>query len=514
MKVPLLQWFLRGLALLGAVCVAFAQSRVWSEGPEECTIGVAAGRATRDGRPLLWKIRDAIYVNNEIRYDTLFRHKFVSVVNACNTSSWMGVNERGFAILNSNSPDLPGGNSAENGTFMRQALGTCATVADFEQLLDSTNRTRRLTQANFGVIDSTGAAAMYETGDTVYWKFDANDTGQARDGYIVRANFALNGGGSGGRERYLRSNRLLSDLLAQGGLTYRNIARAHLRDFSKGELAPFPIPYAFQAYPNMPHGYISTSISICRLASVSGTVIHGVLPAEPAKLTTMWTILGQPATSLAVPYWPVGAPPTLADGDSTAPLCDEANRLKSIVFARDSISGQLIDYVNSYLLLDGRGNGLWAQLYPIEDSIFLSTEGMLHLWRTNGVSPSEMLVAESAWADLAYSVLKNAAPPFPGRGSRGTLPEKIFLSQNYPNPFNAGTTIRFELPSRLHVRVEVFDLLGRKVRRLVDEDFQPGSYPRVWDGRSDLGTSMASGAYFCRLTSGGRVETRRMVLLR
>lgn len=154
---------------------------------EGCTIGVAAGSATSDGRPLVWKTRDSNAHDNEVVYNTMHAYKFVAVINANVLDySWMGVNNKGFAILNSYSPDLPGGSTGYgNGSIMRYALGTCATVADFEELLTTTNQTGRTTQANFGVIDATGAAAIYETSGTQYWKYDANNIAQAPNGYVL-----------------------------------------------------------------------------------------------------------------------------------------------------------------------------------------------------------------------------------------------------------------------------------------------------------------------------------------
>jgi len=153
---------------------------------EECTIGVASGRVTPDGRPLVWKTRDmASHPNNEIYFNTNSRYSFVSVVNAGGTYSWMGVNEKGFAILNSYLGDLSaGGSGLTNGLLMKTVLGVCATVADFQHFLDSTNVRGRKTQANFGVIDATGAAAIFETGGTFYRRFDANDPAQAPGGAL------------------------------------------------------------------------------------------------------------------------------------------------------------------------------------------------------------------------------------------------------------------------------------------------------------------------------------------
>ena len=156
---------------------------------EECTTAVVSGSATPDGRPLLWKNRDTGEANNKLVYIADGPLAAVALVNVGSSSSvWMGVNAAGLAIENSNSEDLEGTSGGGNGSFMRQALLNCATVADFEALLVQTNATGRTTQANYGVIDASGGAAMFEVGNHTYQRYDAAD---APLGFIVRTNFAF-----------------------------------------------------------------------------------------------------------------------------------------------------------------------------------------------------------------------------------------------------------------------------------------------------------------------------------
>jgi hypothetical protein len=100
------------------------------------------------------------------------------------------------------------------------------------------------------------------------------------------------------------------------------------------------------------------------------------------------------------------------------------------------------------------------------------------------------------------------------------VPDDFVLAQNYPNPFNPTTTVRFSLPSRSlaraegragegsHISLKVFDLLGREVATLVNENQNPGTYTATWDA-----SGQASGVYFYRLEAGGFVETRKLLLL-
>jgi len=94
------------------------------------------------------------------------------------------------------------------------------------------------------------------------------------------------------------------------------------------------------------------------------------------------------------------------------------------------------------------------------------------------------------------------------------LPYRFELSQNYPNPFNPVTTIEYNLPRRSSVKIEVFNLLGQKVRTLVDREEPAGTYSIAWDGTSSTGEAVSTGVYFYRFQADDHVETRKMLLLK
>jgi len=94
------------------------------------------------------------------------------------------------------------------------------------------------------------------------------------------------------------------------------------------------------------------------------------------------------------------------------------------------------------------------------------------------------------------------------------LARRTALHQNYPNPFNPSTVIAFDLAGRGNVRVEIYDVLGRRIATVADGAFEAGRHRVVWDGRNDLGRAVASGVYIYRLeTSAGR-DSRKMILAR
>ena len=95
-----------------------------------------------------------------------------------------------------------------------------------------------------------------------------------------------------------------------------------------------------------------------------------------------------------------------------------------------------------------------------------------------------------------------------------TLPTAFSLAQNIPNPFNPTTNISFAVPQATNVRLEVLNVLGQKVRTLVDEFKAAGNYSITWDGKDDNYQSVASGVYLYRIAAGEFSETRKMILMK
>lgn len=94
------------------------------------------------------------------------------------------------------------------------------------------------------------------------------------------------------------------------------------------------------------------------------------------------------------------------------------------------------------------------------------------------------------------------------------VPRTVALAQNYPNPFNAGTVIAFTLGEPRHVTLDVYNILGERVARLLDEAQGVGTHEVTWDGTMTDGRRAPSGLYFYRLAAGGELETRKMLLIK
>ena len=101
-----------------------------------------------------------------------------------------------------------------------------------------------------------------------------------------------------------------------------------------------------------------------------------------------------------------------------------------------------------------------------------------------------------------------------GNGDNAVLPNSIDLHQNYPNPFNPTTTISFNSTAAGKANLQIFNIVGARVRTLVDGDVSSGTTDVIWDGRDDAGDEVASGIYLYRLSLDGQEQVKKMMLVR
>jgi hypothetical protein len=93
-------------------------------------------------------------------------------------------------------------------------------------------------------------------------------------------------------------------------------------------------------------------------------------------------------------------------------------------------------------------------------------------------------------------------------------PKSYGLKQNYPNPFNSQTNIEFQVPNQSIIKLEIYDILGQKIRTLVNQEKYPGNYSLSWNGKNDFGNSVISGIYFIKFSSDNFSDTKKMTLLK
>ncbi|MCR4439949.1 MAG: T9SS type A sorting domain-containing protein [bacterium] len=133
------------------------------------------------------------------------------------------------------------------------------------------------------------------------------------------------------------------------------------------------------------------------------------------------------------------------------------------------------------------------------------------LRRICGVDPGNdgSLVTQITLAPRSGIILRRDENTTGVRGTFEKIPSSFNLYQNYPNPFNPTTPIRFSLPQRSHVTLKVFDVLGREVTTLVDEELSAGEHSVVFNAKD-----LSSGVYLCRLTAETFVQQKKMMVMR
>lgn len=379
---------------------------------QACTSAVVSGKATPDGRPLLWKNRDTDFLRNHVAYVRGEKYDFIANVNSVNflakKEAWIGVNAAGFALMNTQSYNLmemddDDERGAANGRIIYRALEVCATVEEFRHFLDTVAKPSQI-EANFGVIDAKGGAAMFEVDYYKYTMFDANDPKDAPYGYIARTNFSFTGkvNQGAGYVRYMEADQVLMKASATGGITPTGIFNDLSRSFHNPMLG---IDLRSGDY-NRPQGsgWFIDQDFISRNSTSCSVVVQGVRADEPGELTTMWTVLGYPPTSVALPLWVKGGEkglPAVVSLDKergAAPVSDASLKLAERIFCYKQ--GVETDrYLYWERLYNREQRGYMQRLAPVEVEVFKRTTPWLDGWRKRGAIDEKELQALYAGLD-------------------------------------------------------------------------------------------------------------------
>ncbi|OGB63794.1 MAG: hypothetical protein A2Y94_00730 [Caldithrix sp. RBG_13_44_9] len=359
-----------------------------------CTTAILSGKCTPDGRPLLYKHRDADSLENKLLYFTDGKYDYIGLVNSKDSLGkqvWAGCNSMGFVIMNSASYNLNIKDTAKveerDGFLMKQALQTCATISDFENLLASLKYPSGI-ESNFGVIDAKGGAAYFETGNNSFVKYNANDPIVAPFGYLIRTNYSfsrdINEGS--GYIRYETAHSLFYNASAINNLSvpflFNDVSRCLKHSLTEIDLWDFCPPSSERPC------FVSFRDFIVRDYSTAVAVIQGVKPGEDPQFTTFWCALGLPFASVAVPVWIKGGkllPAVLtAEGSLNAPLSQITLELRDDCFPIKRGNG--LYYLNLAAVINKENTGMLQKLHPLELKIFEETEQKLNFWHQNGMN--------------------------------------------------------------------------------------------------------------------------------
>ncbi len=285
-----------------------------------CTSAIIGAELNPYGRPLLWKHRDTSAIDNKVEYipPGPEGYGYTGLFNASDINlkeCWTGFNSEGFAIMNTASYNLkddkvPQKDMDKEGFVMAKALRTCVTVDDFAKLLDTLPRPMGV-EANFGVIDATGAGAYFETNNHSYIRINLEDSPEHM---LVRTNYSHCGRPNEGYGFVREANalHLLRPAAEKKEITpeflTETVSRTFYHDLLGRDMAE-----------GLEEGWIIDQDFIPRYKSCATIVIEGLDPNEEHDAKgagsdyVMWTGLGYPpcADIYPVTFGPEGVHPDL-----------------------------------------------------------------------------------------------------------------------------------------------------------------------------------------------------------
>jgi hypothetical protein len=208
-------------------------------------------------------------------------------------------------------------------------------------------------------------------------------------------------------------------------------------------------------------------------------------------------------------------------GDRVFLGCDTTRRLRvvnvmdpvhPILETTVPIPGRILSLAIAGDLLyagDDRGN---VRVVDVSVPVDPEPVGLVHVFaRTCGLDVVMDRVLTASWDQGVWAIPVHCSSAVPVIDH---APSAFIGLRSFPNPFNPRTTMNFALPVAGQVQVAIYDAKGRMVARLVNESLPAGAHDVAWDGRDAFGAAMPSGTYFCRLTTSGGVEARKLQLVR
>lgn len=340
-----------------------------------CTSAIIGADMNPSCRPLLWKNRDTGTADNKIEYIPASEDgcAYVALFNAKDSllnEAWMGMNEYGFAVMNTASYNIkddkvPEKDMDKEGLVMTTALKKCKTIDDFANLLDTLPRPMGV-EANFGAIDAYGHGAYFETNNHSFVRYNLED---APNHVLVRTNYSHSGRENEGFGfiREANANHLLAPYIEEKNIGPEVLTEVLSRSFYHDLLK--------EDFSKTSNEWVIDQDFIPRFTSTATVVVEGCKPLKPGEKINpeemkeqliMWTGLGYPPCSEIFPVWctPEGVDSSLRGDTLTgrSPQCDLILSRKAEVFPFTKGNGN--KYLHMPKLFNQEGTGYVQVLVP------------------------------------------------------------------------------------------------------------------------------------------------------
>ena len=242
----------------------------------------------------------------------------------------------------------------------------------------------------------------------------------------------------------------------------------------------------------------TSNLNVSKYQVPAGRLQNGVryfwrVNASNSCLTSSWSAIWSFYTMLAPAAPDLVSPLNSSVLNELTPLCDwdsvtSANSFRIVISADSTFATSIID-----------SSGLPSTKYSVPSGKL--QYGIKYFWRVNASNPNVAGPWSQVW---------NFRVILTGAGIIGNDIPKVFkLYENYPNPFNPVTKIKFDLPQNAFVKIRIFDIVGREVSSLVNNELKAGTYESQFNAGN-----LSSGTYFYRIEAGNFTDVKRMVLIK
>ena len=192
----------------------------------------------------------------------------------------------------------------------------------------------------------------------------------------------------------------------------------------------------------------------------------------------------------------------------------DAEGIESIVEFRwqPAVDPDPLDFVEYTLVYtaDWSDTSTYTAVGGISDTAFTATlsNNTEYYWLVEAIDGDSLLTASNEGTPQRFVVGTLSIDELAG------IPEEFALHQNYPNPFNPTSTIRYDLPEATHLRILVYDIMGREVARLVDGYLEAGYHQLVWNGRDRSGRELPTGMYIILMATPEYRKSIKLVMMK
>jgi hypothetical protein len=227
-----------------------------------------------------------------------------------------------------------------------------------------------------------------------------------------------------------------------------------------------------------------------------GVYVDDVLVGGPTNDVQILTFKATSQDGSLKLYWETADDGSVSGYNLYRRMVDSLEHEKMASFTKQQVNNSKISLVAN-------------DFFKVNDSLIVGSSPYTYTdsGLTNGVEYEYLLKAVELNKE-------NSVASTTGTAGNETTPEAFSLAQNYPNPFSSATTISFALPQDCPVQLSIYDISGRLVTNLLNDNLTAGNYTLPWMGTDESGKEVSSGMYICHLTAGSYHAAVKLVLTR